>query len=199
MATRKVFGTILDGKGSPWIGRSVVFGLRKSAWTSQAQYPRSRAIAKTNAQGYFETDLWIDLEGVEQVPYTCKLPDGSEFDFLLAPSTSPAELSSLRGTAPVPKPLGSFCLPGPKGEKGDTGSAGTAAHKEQFFTAADLTPSNSLVCVHGFGKIPTSCRVLSPIGEQLLVPVPASNTITAVIDLEDFVPIVGTYLLILGA
>jgi hypothetical protein len=87
---------------------------------------------------------------------------------------------------------------GTKGDKGDKGDPGISPRFEKYFTATDLNSSGFLIVVHALNLIPDSGRILTPSGDEILVQITTGNTTTAAIDMQDFTPLIGTYLLILG-
>jgi hypothetical protein len=103
MATRKIYGTILEPDETPWENGSVIFSLRRDAYTGDKQYPRENYTAKTNAQGFFEATLWINLEAIEPTPYRVKMPDRTEFDIDVPFGNLPLDLALLRRKIILPK------------------------------------------------------------------------------------------------
>ncbi len=79
------------------VGVSVALRRLKGDYAADGHRAPWEWTANTDAEGVatFE-DVWCDADGQVQVPYTCFLPDGEQFQFHLS-ATSPTSIEEIRG------------------------------------------------------------------------------------------------------
>jgi hypothetical protein len=98
MSTRIVTGTIYTNDGDPVVGGIVTFTLNRGSYTASGTYIPLQVDVTTDSLGTFTTELWCNADGGERTHYTCRLPDGDSFNFIL-PSGTSISIETLRATA----------------------------------------------------------------------------------------------------
>jgi hypothetical protein len=105
MATVKVSGIIHKIDGNPWENAKIGFDLSRGSYTPDALQPKCPKIVHCDSLGQFETNLWINQEGLIADLYICTMPDGSDFRFSIPKNISEAKITFLRTLTNSPTPI----------------------------------------------------------------------------------------------
>lgn len=90
MAVRTVTGTLLNIKGNPYVDAKVRFSLAPFGLEEGGTaYPRQEQVAITDSTGAFEIALWVSEDSSKEAIYTCVLPSGERFRFILPEGSVP--------------------------------------------------------------------------------------------------------------
>lgn len=88
MATRTVTGTLKNIEGEPHVSARVRFQLAPFGLDEGGTaYPREEQVAVTDESGDFSIDLWVSEDSSKEAIYTCVLPTGERFRFILPKGT----------------------------------------------------------------------------------------------------------------
>lgn len=96
MSTRIVVGEVNHGDNEPWAGAPVLFYLGAGQYNISTQYTKSLIETYTTNLGKFEIPLWVSDFDFNPITYTCCLPDGDTFAFVIPPGDEPINISLLR-------------------------------------------------------------------------------------------------------
>lgn len=93
---RKVKGKLLRIDNKPWSHERVFFSLQNRTFTTENTYLRQTIDTRTKEDGSFFVELFTNSEGEIPSKYTCTLPDGDTFDFVLPVGTADLSISVLQ-------------------------------------------------------------------------------------------------------
>lgn len=103
MAERTVTGSITRLDGSPWVGVPVTFTLNTGSYQLGRLYPRQNVTVKTDKQGFFTAQLWINETGLTPSVYVCTIQQDT-FEFTLPPGDNAIDITTLRTLGVQPSP-----------------------------------------------------------------------------------------------